>query len=382
MPAEGETTGAPTPLRILVTVTFNPNQLRSHLLPILALPEVESVTLVADALPPPLPKLRAVVPPRLLMRVFGRAGAKLLVCLWLARRERPDWIVGFNFVPHGFNARVVGSWTGTKSLYHMIGGETEWRGGGWSSDNSALGRLPFRFQPLERLLLRLIAGCTVVATMGESGRASLVERGIDESRTRIVRPSVDTHRFERSGRSEAPRYDVVTVGQLIPRKRIEDLVRAVAQLRDRRRRVRAAIVGRGPLDGELRCLAAELGVDELIEFIGFCEDVETVYRAARVFVLPSASEGLPISMLEAMATGLPPVVSDVGENAGFVSHGESGYLFPVGRIDVLAEHVSRLLDDDDLRHRIGAAAAKKVREAASVEAVSTEYHDLFSRWRT
>ena len=94
-------------IRVLATVTCNPNQLRAHLLPILSLPEVDRVTLVADRLPPDIPKLRAVVPPRWLVRTVGRAAAKLVVCSAIALRERPDWVIGFNFVPHGFNAMVA-----------------------------------------------------------------------------------------------------------------------------------------------------------------------------------------------------------------------------------------------------------------------------------
>jgi glycosyltransferase involved in cell wall biosynthesis len=375
---EGETGDAPTPLRILITVTFNANQLRSHLLPILALPEVARVTLVADVEPPALPKLRSVVPPRLLVRTVGRAAAKLLACLWVAARERPDWVVGFNLVPHGFNARVVGALTGTKSLYHMIGGEEEWLGGGWRSDNAVLGRLRSPSHTLERLLLRLIAGCTVVATMGESARSSLIDRGIDESRIRILRPSVDTRRFAPSSNPADPRYDIVTVGELIPRKRIGDLIRAAAELRARRHDLQVGIVGAGPLEVELRHLVSQLGVTEHIAFLGFREDVQAIYRTARIFALTSASEGLPIAMLEAMSSGLPPVVSDVGEVGGFIRDGENGLLFPAGDVDALTARLETRLGDESLRTALGAAAAGWVEESASVDAVATEYRRLFS----
>ena len=375
---EGEIGDAPTPLRILITVTFNANQLRSHVLPILALPDVARVTLVADVEPPALPKLRSVVPPRLLVRTVGRAAAKFLVCLWVAARERPDWVVGFNFVPHGFNARVVGALTGTKSLYHMIGGEREWLGGGWRSDNAVLGRLRSPSHTLERLLLRLISGCTVVATMGESARSSLIDRGIDGSRIRILRPSVDTTRFGPSSKPADPRYDGVTVGQLIPRKRIGDLIHAVAELRTRRRDLQVGIVGAGPLEVELRRLVSQLGVTEHIAFLGFREDVQAIYRTARIFALTSASEGLPIAMLEAMSSGLPPVVSDVGEVGGFIRDGENGLLFPAGDVDALTARLETLLGDESLRTALGAAAARWVEESASVDAVATEYRRLFS----
>lgn len=360
-----------------MTVTFNDNQLRSHLMPLLELPEVEVVTLVADRPVALMPKLRVVVPPPWMARVFSRAGAKLLTCLWLAVRDRPDWILGYHFIPHGFNARVVGGLTKTKSLYHMIGGQTEWAGGGWTSENRILGRLPFSVPLLERFLLRLIGSCTAVGALGELGRTTLVERGVAPERIRILRPSVDTDRFRASSNGAGQRYDLLTVGRLAPRKRTEDFIRAVVQLRREGTSISAAIVGDGPLESNLRLLARELGVDDCVEFLGFRKDVETIYRSARVFVLTSESEGLPISMLEAMAARVPPVVSDVGEIRGFLRDGESGFVFPAGDLDSLTRCLSSLLGDRQLRESMGAAAARRIDEAASVTAVAAEYRNLF-----
>src|SRR5262245_36942316 len=129
-------------MRLLATVTFNPNQLRSHLLPILAIPEVDEVVLVCDEQPVPLPKLRPAVPTPRAQRVLGRAGSKLALCVQLARRLRPDWILSYNIMPHGVNGFLAGRASGIRSMYHCIGGPREWEGGGWCSDNAILGRLP------------------------------------------------------------------------------------------------------------------------------------------------------------------------------------------------------------------------------------------------
>src|SRR5919112_1036656 len=95
-------------LRLLLTVTLNPNQLRAHLEPITDLDEVESVTLVADVAAPPLAKLTTVVPPAWLVRLSGRAVAKLLTGVAVAVRRRPHWVLGYNLVPHGINALLIG----------------------------------------------------------------------------------------------------------------------------------------------------------------------------------------------------------------------------------------------------------------------------------
>jgi L-malate glycosyltransferase len=364
--------------RLLVTVTFNDNQLRAHLLPILALPEVEEVVLVADTAPAPLPKVRVVVPPPALTRLVGRAIAKLLLCVWIAHRERPDWVVGFNLVPHGFNAIVAARSSRSRSLYTMIGGDREWLEGGWASDNNLLGRLSKPTPLLERLLLRVVRRSTRVAAMGGQGRRALVTHGVDADRVLVIPPAVEIERFARRPDASPPNYDVITVGALLPNKRTADLIRVAAVLARHRANLRVAVVGDGPLERELRDLVHELDLGENVEFLGFRTDLEILFTDAKLFVLASAYEGLSVAMLEAMASGLPAVVTCVGELAEFVRDGETGRLFTPGDLDALAAIVAALLDDEVLRASIGAAAAADVRSRVGVDVVARDYRALLT----
>jgi glycosyltransferase involved in cell wall biosynthesis len=157
-----------------------------------------------------------------------------------------------------------------------------------------------------------------------------------------------------------------------------DVLRALAHVRTRRPGIRAAIVGEGPLEAELRALAASLQLGDRVDFVGFRHDIENVYADARVFVLASASEGLPVAMLEAMSAGLPPVVSEVGETGGFVRNGENGFLFPPGDVEALAGVLETLLGDESLQEAVGLAAAREVRARVSVSAVAEGYREIFS----
>jgi glycosyltransferase involved in cell wall biosynthesis len=368
----------PPRIRLLVTVTFNENQLRAHLLPILALPEVAEVLLVADRnLTTTLPGLRVIVPPRPLVRIFGRSFAKLLVCVYLARRERPDWVAGFNLVPHGINAVIAARVAGSRSLYAMIGGNREWIDGGFDSDNAVLGRLRRPAPRVERLLLAFIRRATRVVAMGSVGRSELIAHGVAPDRVAVIPPAVDTDRFKPASGAD-PGYDILTVGALLENKRTADLVRAAALLSARHPRLRVAVVGAGPLEQRLRRLSDELGVGDVVDFLGFRDDVAALYADARVFALPSSYEGLSIAMLEAMASGLPVVVTDVGELGGFVRDGETGRLFEPGDVEGLAGQLGELLDDDSRRAGLGAAAAADVRARASVAAVAELYRPILA----
>jgi glycosyltransferase involved in cell wall biosynthesis len=364
------------PLHLLVTVTFNPNQLRAHLEPMMDLDEVGGVTLVADAPGPALPKLRTVVPPPWLVKLTGRGAAKLLTCLALAVRERPQWVLGYKLVPHGLNALAVARLTRRKSLVHLIGGPAEWEGGGYRSDNAILDRLPRPIPALERMLVRIIAKADVVAVMGSRARSDLIQRGVDPSRVVVVPAGVDARRF-RLPDASARRYEIVTAAQFLPRKRIEDVLEMVRLLRQRHPQLRAAIAGTGPLDDALREHARRLGVDDAVDFLGFVRDIEQVYAEGRVFVLTSRREGLSVALTEAMACGLPAVVTDVGEARDVLVPDENGYLVEVGDVASFVEHADRLLTDDALWQRMSAAAVAAASARASRQRIADINRAIF-----
>jgi len=363
-------------MRILVTVTFNPNQLRAHLETIDDVPEVEAIVLVTDRRPPAIPKLRAVVPPVILRRLLGRALAKLIVSCILARRLRPDWIIGLNLVPHGLNAILASQLCRARSVYVMIGGPIEWEGGGWKSDNNVLGRLQRNSPLLEHMLLAAARRATVAVTMGSKSRAKLLERGFLPTRVIAIPASVDESRFH--PRAVPPTWDAIAVAELIPRKRIADVVDAVARLAPERPQLRIAIAGTGPLFQELQDRARSLGVADQVDFLGFRDDVSDLYARSRVFVLPSLYEGLSISLLDAMASGLPVIVSDVGEARDVVQDGRNGFVYPVGRVDELARLLETLLDDPDLRKELGDNAARTATAHAGRVPIAAAYRELFT----
>ncbi len=360
--------------RLLVTVTLNPNQFEAHVGPIADLDGVKAITLIADRAAPLMPKVRSAVPPRLLRRTLGRAGAKLVLAIVVAVRERPRWVVAYNLVPHSLTALLVGALTRRRVLIHLIGGPREWEGGGYTSDNKVLGRLSRPVPVLERVLVWAIRRASVVAVMGSEARRDLIARGVPPERVVVLPASVDDRLFDIS-RPDRVRYDVLCASQLIPRKRIEDLLEAVARLSVGRPSLRVAIAGRGPLDDALRLDARRLGIEDAVDFLGFVEDTPALYADCAVFVMPSRSEGLSIAVCEAMAAGLPVVATDVGEVRDVVTPGRTGELFDVGDVDALVRHVEELLSNPERSHAVGAAARETIRAHCSrrrVAAISRE----------
>lgn len=154
---------------------------------------------------------------------------------------------------------------------------------------------------------------------------------------------------------------ITTLARFVPEKSLDTLIRAVAILKTRSDRpFVVALVGRGPLEATLRKLANDLGVERLIVWPGFREDVPEILAATDVFTLPSRCEGFGLVLLEAMAASLPIVASRVSAIPEIVREGETGFLFEAGNVEELADRLQRLIEDEALRGQFGRAGKARL----------------------
>jgi glycosyltransferase involved in cell wall biosynthesis/protein-tyrosine-phosphatase len=168
-----------------------------------------------------------------------------------------------------------------------------------------------------------------------------------------------------------------TAGRLCPVKGQDTLLRAARLILDQEPRARFVIAGDGPLDGDLKALAARLGVDHACMFLGARRDVTDVIAAMDVFVLPSLNEGLPMAVLEAMALAKPVVVSNVGGLPEVMRHRESGLLVPPGDHAALAGACLEAARDREWAARLGAQARRTVESEFSHEHNGRALVDLY-----
>jgi glycosyltransferase involved in cell wall biosynthesis len=141
--------------------------------------------------------------------------------------------------------------------------------------------------------------------------------------------------------------------------------------------IRCDVVGDGPLRDELSALARDLDVASDVRFLGYRDDVAPFLEDADAFVLPSRAEGISNALLEAMALGLPVIASAVPGNTDVVEHEANGLLVDVDDPASLGAAVLRLLDEPDLRRRLGRAARRTVAGRYSIEHVGRRYVTLY-----
>ena len=214
--------------------------------------------------------------------------------------------------------------------------------------------------------------------------------------TRFVGHGVDLTRFDPARVGPEARTDIRaelgvgddtvvigTVGRLVAEKGLPELFRAAESLAD----VGQVLVVVGPMDPDKPDALTETDIERArragVRFLGTRSDVERVYAAMDVFVLPSHREGLPQSAMEAAAMGLPIVASDIRGCRQVVDEGVNGILFPVGDVAALTTALRRLASDTDLRGNMGTASAAKAQREfdgrAAIRRVLDAYREMAAR---
>ena len=144
---------------------------------------------------------------------------------------------------------------------------------------------------------------------------------------------------------------VLSVGELQKRKNHQAIIRAIAKLNNPN--IKYAICGQGELEKYLRNLVTSLKLDNQVFFLGYRQDIPEIMSACDIFAHPSIREGLGLASLEAMASGLPLVTSNVQGVPDYVENGVTGYMCDPMDVNAYAENLSKLTSDKELRKKIG-----------------------------
>jgi L-malate glycosyltransferase len=250
---------------------------------------------------------------------------------------------------------------------------------------------PDRVSPLRRAVNRLVldrladavtaccrfSACGLTKTDGFAGaRIDIIENGIEVAR---YGPPADKALAKEDVGLEPHRRYLIHVARHHPVKDQPTLLRGFAQAVPNLPGVDLLMVGDGPLRGELESLAVELRVPDRVKFLGIRTDVPELMRAADAFALTSLSEAASLTLLEAMASGLPVIVTDVGGNPELVRHEHEGLLFPRGDVNRCADAIRRVFRDPELAARLGTAGRARAVECYQLERTVEQYYRLYAR---
>jgi len=235
------------------------------------------------------------------------------------------------------------------------------------------------------LFKRLWRFCSALTVVGpDVARYYIDEIGIPPQRIQIVANGVDVDRFVSAGKDGRAQLDPRTrhvvfgvVGRLEPEKDHRTLLQAFRALCERRSAVRLLIIGDGSLRGDLEAHARALGLVRNVTFLGARSDIPGLLGSIDVFVLSSINEGVPLSVVEAMAAGKPIVATNVGGLQLLVRPSINGLLVPPADPVALEAAMRRLADDDALRREMGVRSQEIARESFGVSTMIRRYQEIY-----
>jgi glycosyltransferase involved in cell wall biosynthesis len=296
--------------------------------------------------------------------------ARALPFAWKRHRAKPyDFCFAWSAVPAGGVALALRRLGGLRYLVRVCGPDIP----GFEQ----------RYGPLYPILKSTIKavwhGAEVVVAKCE-GEADMIRRIDSRVKITLVPNGVDLAAFNPAPIDNGGPLRVLCVARLIERKGQHHLIEAVKRLTDEGVDMTLDLVGTGDAQVAYQALAQSSGVADRVRFVGYVrrEEIAARYVAAHVFVLPSYNEGMSVATLEAMAAGLPVVVTRTGGTVELVEEGVNGLTFDWADVETLTAHLRRLATERDLARSMGAAS--RVRAANFSWAAAAEaYLQMFER---
>ena len=290
---------------------------------------------------------------------------------WRAVQQIEEYIQedGIDLVhTHGYKADLYGYLAAWRSGKPVVATCHNWVGG-----TAALGIYNY----LDRMALKRF---NALAAVSDAVAQRLLAFGVPAEKVKTIANGIDVQIFERGEplpALSAPGSKVVgVVARLDLQKGFEYLLRAVRELCNIYA-LKVVIVGEGPDRKAIEDMVKDYGLQSNVVLAGQQSDMAGVYAAMDIFVLPSLNEGLPMTVLEAMAASRPVIATRVGAIPSVIQDGENGLLVDAKDTDGLRNALARLLSDSDLCRRMGERAHDWVSRNYTSEAMALKYRELY-----
>ncbi|HOJ59413.1 MAG TPA: glycosyltransferase [bacterium] len=232
---------------------------------------------------------------------------------------------------------------------------------------------------------------TFFVVNSEAGWRSLTENmGLPDRKLVLIHNGLelfdeepDPAQVRHAVRSEFGFFDrhlvVGIVAQLRPPKRHDLLLQAAMDLKERFPNLRLLVIGEGEMEAALKDQAKRGGLEDEVIFTGYRGDARRLLRGMDLFALPSEVEGEPVSILEAMAAGLPVVAARAGGIPELVTHGGTGLLHEPGSREGLRNALTELLASPEKRHEMGAAGRKRIELYFTADIMARRFQELYEK---
>ncbi|MBI5075473.1 MAG: glycosyltransferase family 4 protein [Nitrospirae bacterium] len=257
--------------------------------------------------------------------------------------------------------------------------------------NIEAGSFKWKYFGIGNVFIRILKKVDMFIAITDEIRSDLLKDGFDSKKifktTNFILPAVfypvsdinEKKRIQDLLALQPGRKVITFSGRLVQRKRVDLLLQAIARIINCRQDIQVLILGQGELMESLKQLSDNLGLSEYVRFQGFVRNILDYLHATDIFLFTSDIEGMPNSLLEAMACRLPVIATRIGGTVDVLEDNENGIIVPSGDDDELAKAILRLLEDDACCARLADSAIHTIRERFSIDSVASRYVALYRR---
>jgi glycosyltransferase involved in cell wall biosynthesis len=348
-------------MKISLNCKLDPASARDFIRQITDINFVTAVDVFRDKHALPCPKVKYHTP------YFSHGGflgqCSKLIKMFQTVKQDTQLAIGIYEIPHGMLAYLIGKIRRIPIVISIIG-------------NPAYTTL--RKGLRKKITYFMLKRTDAITVTGKKSRQFLISDGIESSSIYILPNSVDTELFKPG--NEKKDFDIISLGRLSHEKELQNLLKTVAELKKERPKIKVGIAGKGQEKENLEKLINELSLQNNVEMLGFIDNVDDIinfYNSGRVFVLSSSTEGLPRTVIEAMACGVPCVASNVGDMEDLIVDGENGFL--VNKYDDIDDYVTKisiLLSDKNKYDQFSQFGIKFSREIFSHDAATKVWENI------
>ncbi len=359
-------------MTVLVKMKLGQGKVYSKIKPIAELRYINHIYIVRATPGPFIPKVSYHCPPQFVSKnSLISAIYQFYLVLFLSITKKPSLIHSFLLFPHGLLAFIAAKMTRRKAGISLIAGRVE-----LFMIKPRTGVLFDKSPPwYGRVFIKLLNKCDYITVTGSVTGRALVSFGI------CHRKIFKLHQFICSGNLENKKppikFDLIAAGRLTPVKRFDMLLRIISQVKLHYPHVRLGILGCGGQKTRLTKLAAALKIEDNVEFLGHQKDTSRYFSRSKIFILTSEREGFPAVFGEALAFGLPSVVSNCGD---ILDHAASGNnCFVIDSHQGAGEYVEKVLEllENRSLHRSMSIKAKKSAKEFGLSNVTRDWDEIF-----
>lgn len=232
-------------------------------------------------------------------------------------------------------------------------------------------RFSFQYVFLKPVIKKVWSEAGAVVANSE-GLKELALKTSHDQKISVIHNGIDISEFkpDLTKADKNKEFSIICVSRLIERKGIRFLIEAIGKLKDRD--IKLTLVGEGNQEKELKELAVNLGISDRVDFKGYMnhDSIAELYKNSDVFVLPSLNEGMSNALLEAMASGLPVIVTDTGGTAELVDG--NGVIVPMGDLEAIVEAISGLFNNPEMCQQMSIKSRRNA-EGMAWGAVGNKY---------